>query len=51
LIEEVGEGIDYGIRKRTTSTVGPGKGASPSGDDEKFLSGVRICRECRPVLL
>jgi len=52
VIEEVGEGVDYGVRRRTTtSTTGPGKGVSPPGDDEKFLSGVRICRECRPVLL
>jgi len=52
VIEEVGEGVDYGVRRRTTtSTTGPGKGVPPPGDDEKFLSGVRICRECRPVLL
>jgi len=51
VIEEVGEGIDYGVRRRSTNAMGPGKGGPPPGDDEKFLSGVRICRECRPVLL
>lgn len=52
-IEEVGEGVDYGVRRRTTSTVqGKGKGKeSVLSDEDKFLKGVRICRDCRPVLL
>ena len=48
-IEEVGEGVDYGVRRRTTSTGGK-KGEALS-QEEKFLKGVRICRDCRPVLL
>lgn len=35
-IEEVGEGVDYGVRR--------------AGEEEKFLRGVRICRSCKPVL-
>lgn len=54
-IEEVGEGVDYGVRRRTTSTQGPkGKGREGAlglSDEEKFLRGVRICRDCKPVLL
>ncbi|TCD63295.1 carboxypeptidase Y-deficient [Steccherinum ochraceum] len=51
-IEEVGEGVDYGVRRRTASTVGKGKGReSLPSDEDKFLRGVRICRDCRPVLL
>jgi len=51
-IEEVGEGVDYGVRKRTISqSHGSDKGKQLQNDDEKFLKGVRICRECRPVLL
>ncbi|KAI0636775.1 FYVE zinc finger-domain-containing protein [Trametes polyzona] len=48
-IEEVGEGVDYGVRRRTTSTTG--KKGEVLSEEEKFLKGVRICRECRPVLL
>ncbi|EIM90120.1 uncharacterized protein STEHIDRAFT_74653 [Stereum hirsutum FP-91666 SS1] len=54
-IEEVGEGVDYGVRKRTSSTVGPAQGKKTGKDitaeEEKFLKGVRICRDCSPVLL
>ncbi|KAI0312178.1 FYVE zinc finger-domain-containing protein [Amylostereum chailletii] len=50
-IEEVGEGVDYGVRKRTMSTSGKTKGKDNATIEEKFLKGVRICRECRPVLL
>ncbi|KAG2020423.1 hypothetical protein CC2G_005767 [Coprinopsis cinerea AmutBmut pab1-1] len=39
-IEEVGEGVDYGVRRRNR----------PEGED-KFLRAVRICRSCRPVLI
>ncbi|KAI0780731.1 FYVE zinc finger-domain-containing protein [Trametes elegans] len=48
-IEEVGEGVDYGVRRR--SPANPGKKSDTLSEEEKFLKGVRICRECRPVLL
>lgn len=47
-IEEVGEGVDYGVRRRKDSLVG--QQGKPEEED-KFLKGVRICRECRPILL
>lgn len=48
-IEEVGEGVDYGVkRRRVASTDGPN---GRQEDEDKFLKGVRICRECRPILL
>jgi rabenosyn-5 len=52
-IEEVEEGVDYGVRRRRSSTPqGKGKGKEEElPEDEKFLRGVRICRECRHVLL
>ncbi|KIM87520.1 hypothetical protein PILCRDRAFT_815045 [Piloderma croceum F 1598] len=56
-IEEVGEGVDYGVRRRRSlPPPGPGQGKEkekeePLPEDEKFLKGVRICRQCRPVLL
>ena len=56
-VEEVGEGVDYGVRRRTNSMSRQspkGKGREETvglSEDEKFLKGVRICRECRPVLL
>lgn len=46
-IEEVNEGVDYGVKKKR---VNPKEKASQD-DPEKFLRGVRICRECRPTLL
>ena len=52
-IEEVGEGVDYGVRKRRGSAPmqkGKEKEELPS-EDEKFLKGVRICRQCHPILL
>jgi len=52
-IEEVSEGVDYGVRRRPSATPqarGRGKEETMS-EDEKFLKGVRICRDCRPVLL
>ncbi|KAJ7915478.1 hypothetical protein B0H13DRAFT_2231863 [Mycena leptocephala] len=36
-IEEVGEGVDYELQE--------------AAEEEKFLRGVRICNQCRPVLL
>ncbi|KAF7295361.1 FYVE-type domain-containing protein [Mycena indigotica] len=50
-IEEVGEGVDYGVRKRKTSTVGGPIPPQELAEEEKFLRGVRICNQCRPVLL
>ncbi|KAF5373177.1 hypothetical protein D9758_001633 [Tetrapyrgos nigripes] len=59
-IEEVGEGVDYGVRRRRTVSMNSGGGSSVKGngtrveeeeEEEKFLKGVRICRDCRPVLL
>jgi rabenosyn-5 len=56
-VEEVGEGVDYGVRKRRSlPPPGPGQGKEkekeePLPEEEKFLKGVRICRQCRPVLL
>ncbi|CDO72894.1 hypothetical protein BN946_scf185002.g79 [Trametes cinnabarina] len=51
-IEEVGEGVDYGVRRRTPSTAGKvGKRGEVLSEEEKFLKGVRICRDCKPVLL
>ncbi|KAJ6608615.1 FYVE zinc finger-domain-containing protein [Mycena sp. CBHHK59/15] len=46
-VEEVGEGVDYGVRRRRPSAAG----APSAAEEEKFLRGVRVCRECRPVLL
>ncbi|KAF8889773.1 hypothetical protein CPB84DRAFT_1419349 [Gymnopilus junonius] len=47
-IEEVDEGVDYGVRRRRhDSHTGP----RMEQEDEKFLKGVRVCRECRPALL
>lgn len=57
MIEEVGEGVDYGVKRRRTGIADGGRVGSPTGSDknveeeEKFLKGVRICRSCRPVLL
>ncbi|KAJ6606468.1 FYVE zinc finger-domain-containing protein [Mycena vulgaris] len=51
-IEEVGEGVDYGVRKRRTGSVGGAKELQEeAAEEEKFLRGVRICSQCRPVLL
>ncbi|KAH8833947.1 FYVE-domain-containing protein [Flagelloscypha sp. PMI_526] len=49
-IEEVGEGVDYGVRRHKSSISGS-QHAIPDIDDDRFLKGVRICRACRPVLL
>jgi hypothetical protein len=50
-IEEVKEGVDYGVRRRTLSSVGHGASRDGINPDERFLRGVRICRDCRPALL
>jgi hypothetical protein len=50
-IEEVSEGVDYGVRRRTVSSVGYGASRDSINPEEKFLRGVRICRVCRPALL
>ncbi|KAH9981221.1 FYVE zinc finger-domain-containing protein [Lactifluus volemus] len=51
LIEEVSEGVDYGVRRRTFSSAGHGASRNGVNPEEKFLRGVRICRDCRPALL
>ena len=51
-IEEVSEGVDYGVRRRPSyNPQAKGRKEEAMGEDEKFLKGVRICRDCRPVLL
>ncbi|KAK7449662.1 carboxypeptidase Y-deficient [Stygiomarasmius scandens] len=56
-IEEVDEGVDYGVRRRKVSmdAGSPGRPSSmkieEEEEEEKFLKGVRICRDCKPVLL
>ncbi|TFY67446.1 hypothetical protein EVJ58_g1618 [Rhodofomes roseus] len=50
--EEVSEGVDYGVRRRPSATPqARGQKEEKMSEDEKFLKGVRICRDCRPVLL
>ena len=43
-VEEVNEIIDYGVKR---PGAGKGKGDSP---EEKIMKGVRICRECKPIM-
>ena len=50
-IEEVIEGVDYGVRRRTLSSAGRVAIRDGLNPEEKFLKGVRICRDCRPALL
>ncbi|KAF5386824.1 hypothetical protein D9615_001622 [Tricholomella constricta] len=51
-IEEVGEGVDYGVRRRRVDNGELGDAAKGDHvEEEKFLKGVRICRTCRPILL
>ena len=51
-IEEVSEGVDYGVRRRPSANPQvKGRKDEAMSEDEKFLKGVRICRGCRPVLL
>ncbi|KZT68162.1 hypothetical protein DAEQUDRAFT_757733 [Daedalea quercina L-15889] len=52
-IEEVSEGVDYGVRRRPSTNVqARGRGKEDAmAEDEKFLKGVRVCRDCRSVLL
>lgn len=54
-IEEVGEGVDYGVKRRRTASISapPGKTAIQEelDESEKFLKGVRICRGCKPILM
>lgn len=51
-IEEVGQGVDYGVRKRRN--IDPKRKGKqkedPLSEDEKFLKGVRICKSCKPIL-
>lgn len=48
-VEEVGEGVDYGVRKRKIPNVSVQQ--TRQEEEDKFLKGVRICRNCRPILL
>ena len=48
-VEEVGEGVDYGVRKRRITNVSAQQARQE--EEDKFLKGVRICRTCRPILL
>jgi rabenosyn-5 len=48
-IEEVGEGVDYGVKRRKMAKNSDQPGRQE--EEDKFLKGVRICRECRPILL
>lgn len=50
-IEEVSEGVDYGVRPRSRVDSMGSKGNSGGAAEEKFLKGVRICRDCKPVML
>ncbi|KAI9466288.1 FYVE zinc finger-domain-containing protein [Lactarius psammicola] len=50
-IEEVVEGVDYGVRRRTLSSAGRVAIRDGLNPEEKFLKGIRICRDCRPALL
>ncbi|KAG6854597.1 hypothetical protein C0991_004199 [Blastosporella zonata] len=51
-IEEVDEGVDYGVRRKPVDKPDPtlARKGAPATED-KFLKGVRICRSCRPILL
>ena len=48
-VEEVGEGVDYGVRKRKVTNVSAQQARQE--EEDKFLRGVRICQTCRPILL
>jgi FYVE zinc finger len=48
-VEEVGEGVDYGVRKKKIPNVSAQQARQE--EEDKFLRGVRICRNCRPILL
>ncbi|PVF98902.1 FYVE-domain-containing protein [Serendipita vermifera] len=56
MIEEVGgEVVDYGVKRRDVMTSGQGKNEAALAkkmleDQEKYLKGVRICKDCRPTL-
>ncbi|KAF8636575.1 hypothetical protein AX17_003386 [Amanita inopinata Kibby_2008] len=53
IVEEVGEGVDYGVKRRRIISHDKSLITETGQDDEddKFLRGIRICRECRPTLL
>lgn len=50
-IEEVKQGVDYGVRKRTASVSGKKGSPGVMEEEDKFLKGVRVCRVCRPVIM
>jgi rabenosyn-5 len=51
-IEELsGDMVDYGVKRKDLTPGGAGDLAKKLAEDqEKYLKGVRICRECRPTL-
>lgn len=51
-IEELsGEVVDYGVKRKDLTSGGAGELAKKLAEEqEKYLKGVRICRECRPAL-
>lgn len=45
------ESVDYGVRPRgRVDSLNGGKGKAGEVE-EKFIKGVRICRECKPIML
>jgi rabenosyn-5 len=56
MIEEVGgEVVDYGVKRKDAMSSGQGKNDAALAkkmleDQEKYLKGVRICKDCRPTL-
>ena len=49
-LEEVSEGVDYGVRPRSRTNSMNGKSKGPPVE-ETFLKGVRICKDCKPTML
>jgi hypothetical protein len=51
-IEELGgDVVDYGVKRKDLTPGGAGDLAKKLAEEqEKYLKGVRICRECRPTL-
>ncbi|KAF8120946.1 FYVE zinc finger-domain-containing protein, partial [Boletus edulis] len=49
-IEQVGEGVHYGVTRRASTGSNEKEKDESLADDEKFLKGVRVCRNCKPIL-
>jgi len=51
-IEELGgDVVDYGVKRKDLTPGGSSEMAKKLAEEqEKYLKGVRICRECRPTL-